>query len=176
MKNKKEYYDQFITKVPDFPKKGVLFYDITSVLLKPEVYTSLINDAHSFYSVKKIDCIAVVESRGYLIGAPLSLKMQLPLVLIRKEGKLPRAVFSEEYELEYGFGRIEVHKDDIKMYSNILLIDDILATGGTLKSSAILLERAGGKIKDIFCFIELCGINGRQLLEGYEVNSLVRYN
>ncbi|WNY60520.1 adenine phosphoribosyltransferase [Borreliella bissettiae] len=176
MKNKTEYYDQFISKIPDFPKKGVLFYDITSVLLKPEAYSSLINDVYSFYNLKKIDCIAVVESRGYLIGAPLSLKMRLPLVLIRKEGKLPREVFSEKYELEYGFGRIEVHKDDVRTYSNILLIDDILATGGTLKSSAILLERAGGKVKDIFCFIELCGINGRQSLESYEVNSLVRYS
>ncbi len=93
------------------------------------------------------------ESRGYLIGAPLVFKNATSSCLIRKEGKLPREVFGEEYELEYGFGKIEVHRDDVRMYSNILLIDDILATGGTLKSSAILLERAGGRVKDIFVLL-----------------------
>ena len=90
--------------------------------------------------------------------------MKLPLLLIRKEGKLPRQVLREEYELEYGFSSLEIHKDDVKKHSNILLVDDILATGGTLKAAAMLLEKAGGVVSDIFCFIELLGINGRDAL------------
>ncbi|AWG43127.1 adenine phosphoribosyltransferase [Candidatus Borreliella tachyglossi] len=175
MKDKTEYYDKFILKVPDFPKQGILFYDITNVLLKPEVYESLIEDVHSFYSLRRVDCIAAIESRGYLIGAPLALKMRLPLLLIRKEGKLPRQVLREEYELEYGVGSIEVHKDDVKQHSNILLVDDVLATGGTVKAAAVLLEKAGGIVSDIFCFIELLGINGRDVLEKYSFNTLVKY-
>ncbi|AYE36624.1 adenine phosphoribosyltransferase [Borrelia turcica IST7] len=176
MKDKTEYYDKFILRVPDFPKKGILFYDITNILLKTEAYESLIEDAYAFYSLKKIDCIAAIESRGYLIGSPLALKMKLPLLLIRKEGKLPRQVLREEYELEYGFSSLEIHKDDVKKHSNILLVDDILATGGTLKAAAMLLEKAGGVVSDIFCFIELLGINGRDALGEYNFNSLVRYS
>ncbi|QFP41604.1 adenine phosphoribosyltransferase [Borrelia miyamotoi] len=176
MKDKTGYYDKFIMKVPNFPKEGILFYDITNVLLKVEAYESLIRDVHAFYSTRKIDCIAAIESRGYLIGAPLALKMSLPLLLIRKEGKLPREVLKEKYELEYGFSSIEIHKDDVKQHSNILLVDDILATGGTLKAAAMLLEKAGGIVSDIFCFIELVDINGRDILREYSFNSLVKYS
>ncbi|QMU99522.1 adenine phosphoribosyltransferase [Borrelia sp. A-FGy1] len=176
MKDKTEYYDKFILKVPNFPRKDILFYDITNVLLNAEAYNSLIEDAYAFYSFKKIDCIAAVESRGYLIGSPLALKMKIPILLIRKEGKLPRQVLREEYELEYGFSSIEIHKDDVKNHSNILLVDDILATGGTLKAAALLLEKAGGVVSDIFCFIELLEIKGRDVLSKYNFNSLVRYS
>ncbi|UGQ17552.1 adenine phosphoribosyltransferase [Borrelia sp. RT1S] len=175
MVNKTGYYDEFILRVPDFPKQGILFYDITGVLLKMEAYESLIEDAYAFYSSKKIDYIAAVESRGYLVGSPLALKMKLPLLLVRKGGKLPREVLRGEYELEYGCSSIEIHKDDVKKHSNILLVDDILATGGTLKAAAMLLEKAGGVVSDIFCFIELAGLNGRDVLGDYNFNSLVRY-
>ncbi|AHH12806.1 Adenine phosphoribosyltransferase [Borrelia hermsii YBT] len=175
MKDKTGYYDKFIMRVPNFPKEGILFYDITNVLLQAEAYKSLMEDAHAFYASRKIDCIAAIESRGYLIGAPLALKMGLPLLLIRKAGKLPRQVLREEYELEYGFSSIEIHKDDVKQHSNILLVDDILATGGTLKAAAMLLKKAGGVVSDIFCFIELVKMNGRDILREYSLNSLVRY-
>ncbi|WKC58309.1 adenine phosphoribosyltransferase [Borrelia sp. P9F1] len=175
MVDRTAYYDKFISRVPNFPKPGILFYDITGVLLSAEAYESLIEDVCAFYSSKKIDCIAAIESRGYLVGSPLALRMRLPLLLIRKEGKLPREVLREEYELEYGVSSIEIHKDDVKRHSNILLVDDILATGGTLKAAAVLLEKAGGAISDIFCFIELVGINGRDALGEYNFNSLVRY-
>ncbi|AHE63084.1 adenine phosphoribosyltransferase [Borrelia parkeri] len=175
MKDKTEYYDKFIIKVPNFPKEGILFYDITNVLLKAEAYKSLIEDVHAFYLSRNIDYIAAIESRGYLIGAPLALKMGLPLLLIRKEGKLPRQVLREEYNLEYGFSSIEIHKDDVKQHSNILLVDDVLATGGTLKAAAMLLKKAGGVVSDIFCFIELVSIHGRDALREYSLNSLVKY-
>ncbi|ACH93705.1 adenine phosphoribosyltransferase [Borrelia duttonii Ly] len=175
MIDKMGYYDRFIMKVPNFPKEGILFYDISNVLLQAEAYKSLLEDAHALYSSKEIDCIAAIESRGYLIGAPLALKMNLPLLLIRKGGKLPRQVLREEYELEYGLGSIEIHKDDIKQHTKILLVDDILATGGTIRAAVRLLERAGGVISDIFCFIELVSIRGRDILGEYNVNSLVRY-
>ncbi|APR65196.1 adenine phosphoribosyltransferase [Borrelia anserina] len=176
MRDKTEYYDKFIMKVPNFPKEGILFYDITNVLLEAEAYKFLMEDAHALYSSREIDCIAAIESRGYLIGAPLALKMGLPLLLIRKGGKLPRQVLREEYELEYGFGSIEIHKDDVKQHSNILLVDDILATGGTLKAAAMLLKKAGGVVSDIFCFIELVSMNGRDILKEYSLNSLVKYS
>ncbi|BCR22185.1 adenine phosphoribosyltransferase [Borrelia sp. HM] len=175
MKDKTGYYDRFILKVPNFPKEGILFYDITNVLLKTEAYKSLLEDVYAFYSKRKIDCIAAIESRGYLIGAPLALKMSLPFLLIRKEGKLPRQVLKEKYKLEYGFSSIEIHNDDVKQNSNILLVDDILATGGTLKAAAMLLEKAGAVVSDIFCFIELVSINGRDILREYNFNSLVKY-
>ncbi|UPA18230.1 adenine phosphoribosyltransferase [Borrelia sp. MN22-0132] len=175
MKDRTEYYDKFIMKVPNFPKEGILFYDITNVLLKAEAYKSLIEDAYAFYLSRNIDYIAAIESRGYLIGAPLALKMGLPLLLIRKEGKLPRQVLRERYELEYGFSSIEIHKDDVKQHSNILLVDDVLATGGTLRAADMLLKKAGGVVSDIFCFIELVSMNGRDALREYSLNSLVRY-
>ncbi|AHH10973.1 adenine phosphoribosyltransferase [Borrelia coriaceae] len=175
MKDKTGYYDKFIMKVPNFPKEGILFYDITNVLLEAEAYKSLIEDTHAFYLSKNIDCIAAIESRGYLIGAPLALKMGLPLLLIRKEGKLPRQVLREEYELEYGVSSLEIHKDDVKQRSNILLVDDILATGGTLKAAAMLLKKTGGIVSDIFCFIELVNMNGRDVLQEYSLSSLVKY-
>ncbi|UER67919.1 adenine phosphoribosyltransferase [Borrelia sp. BU AG58] len=175
MKDRTGYYDRFILRVPDFPRQGILFYDITGVLLKTEAYESLIEDAYAFYSLRRIDCVAAIESRGYLVGSPLALRMRVPLLLIRKGGKLPREVLREEYELEYGSSSIEIHKGDVKKHSNILLVDDILATGGTLKAAAMLLEKAGGVVSDIFCFIELMGINGRGALREYNINSLVRY-
>ncbi|MFH2021447.1 MAG: adenine phosphoribosyltransferase [archaeon] len=165
-----------IREVPDFPKKGILFYDITTLLQDPAAFKQCIEQLYSLVKGMKIDKIAAIESRGYIFGAPLALKLNCGLVVIRKPGKLPYKKLSESYDLEYGSSTIEMHEDAIKKGEKVLLIDDLLATGGTMKAAINLVEKVGGVVTKILFVIELDFLNGIQKLEGYDAESLLHYD
>jgi adenine phosphoribosyltransferase len=144
-----------IRNVPDFPKKGILFKDITTALQKPEVYNAIIENLYSLIKDLDIDYIAAIESRGFIFGAPLAYKMGVGLVIIRKPGKLPADVYHEEYSLEYGTDSLEMHKDAVKKGDNVLVIDDLLATGGTVAATCRLVKKAGANVVGTLFLIEL---------------------
>jgi len=168
--------DNFIRKVKDFPKPGILFYDITSIFIYPEVFNWIIDKAFEMYKDKKIDLILAVESRGFVFASPLAYKMKLPLVLVRKAGKLPGETIKETYSLEYGSATLEVHKSDIPKDKNVLIIDDLIATGGTLKACANLVEKLGSKVYGFFGVIGLPFLNYEELLSGYDIKTLINYH
>ena len=168
--------DKAIRRVPNFPKHGILFYDITSVLTNPEACGYCIDSMEKMYRNSKIDAIAAVESRGFVFASPLADRLKLPLVLIRKKGKLPGAVYSEEYSLEYGTSTVEMQKCDIQEGMNVLVIDDLIATGGTLKAVKRLVETAGGKVIGFFGVIGLPFLNYKQELAPVEVQTLINFD
>lgn len=168
--------DLYIRRVKDFPKKGILFYDITTLLKDQKALKETIERMHELIQSRKIDKVAAIESRGFIFGMPLALKLGCGFVPIRKSGKLPAEKLSESYSLEYGSNTIEIHKDSIIKGENVLLVDDLLATGGTMKASCNLVERLGGKVAGTLFLIELNFLNGRKKLDGYVVHSLLKYN
>lgn len=165
-----------IRSVPDFPKKGIMFRDITTLLKDPAAFAAAVDRLAEAYLDEKVDKVAAVESRGFIFGAPVALRMGAGFVPIRKPGKLPAAVESAEYSLEYGTDRIEVHRDAIKPGDRVLLVDDLLATGGTINATRDLVERLGGKVVGFGFLIELDFLNGRARLDGHRVESLIRYD
>ncbi len=168
--------DDVIRKVKDFPKEGILFYDVTSIFTNPEALQWIIDKAESLYEGKKIDAILSVESRGFIIASPLAYKMSVPLALARKKGKLPGETISQSYSLEYGEATLEIHKTDIKPGMNVLIIDDLIATGGTLKACAMMVEKLGAKVAGFFGIIGLPFLNYEEALKGYEINTLINYH
>lgn len=168
--------DETIRKVPDFPKPGILFYDITSVIADPKALTYCIDKMVELYKDKSIDAVAGVESRGFIFAAPFAEKMGIPLILVRKVGKLPGETIKTSYALEYGEAEIEVHKSDVPKGGNILLVDDLLATGGTLEASARILREGGGIIDHIFGVIGLPFLGYKDKLPGIEVTTLIDYH
>ena len=164
-----------IRNVPDFPKDGINFKDITTLLNNPDALNYSI-DCIAEYAVKVgAEVIAAAESRGFIFGMPLAYKLNLPFVPIRKPGKLPADLYSASYELEYGIDSLEIHKDAFEAGKNVLLIDDLLATGGTSGAMIELVEKLGGKIVGLAYVIELEFLNGRDKLSGYDICSLVKY-
>lgn len=145
-----EILDKSIRRVPDFPKPGIMFYDVTSIFTNPPVFKYCIDKMVEFCKEKNIDGIAGIESRGFLFAAPLAEKLGIPLVLIRKKGKLPGKTYNCKYSLEYGTAEIEVHKADIKAGEKILVIDDLIATGGTLKAARNVIEQGGATVAEFF--------------------------
>lgn len=176
MNNLEKILDDSIAKVKDFPKKGILFYDITSLLLKPAVFNLIIENLYEYYSKSQLDGIIAVESRGFIFAAPLVLKFNIPLILARKKGKLPRKTISESYSLEYGEETIEIHQEDINKGKKYLLIDDLIATGGTLKAIANLVEKSGAIVGGIAAVIGLPFLNYDKLLGKYDVKTLINYH
>ncbi len=164
-----------IRDIPDFPSPGILFRDITPLLGVPEAFKYLIDSMMDHYSAEEFDCIVGIESRGFLLGAPIAYLMQKPLVLVRKQGKLPYDTLSVEYSLEYGSNIMEIQVGDIEEGSRVLVVDDLLATGGTLQAAAELVENCGGTVVGIGLVIELNGLGGRDLLGNYDLYSLVQY-
>jgi len=148
-----------IRNVPDFPQKGILFKDITTALKNPIVFQEIINNLYAMAKDMNIDYIAVVESRGYLFGAPLAYKLGVGLVIIRKAGKLPAEVVRETYGLEYGTDTLEMHKDAVERGKRVLLVDDLLATGGTIKAAGRLVEKVGGTVVGGMFLIELASLS-----------------
>ncbi|MCX8058823.1 MAG: adenine phosphoribosyltransferase [Spirochaetes bacterium] len=176
MTNLEKILDDNIRKIPDFPKKGILFYDITSILMNPYCLELIINEMEDYYKNIKIDAVIAAESRGFLFASPFCLNKKLPLILARKKGKLPGETISKTYTLEYGEATIEIHKEDLKKVDNILIIDDLVATGGTLKAIADLVEENGKKVIGIFCVIGLPFLNYNKLLGKYDVKTLINYH
>lgn len=166
---------KYIRDIPDFPKKGILFRDITTLLKDKKAFQATIDQLASHYSGKSIDHIMGIESRGFIFGSALAYKLGTGLILVRKPGKLPAATDRVEYQLEYGSDGLEIHKDAIKPGENVLIIDDLLATGGTAAAVAQLAERSKAKVAGLGFVIELNFLNGRDKLKDYDVHALVQY-
>lgn len=165
-----------IRTVPDFPKPGIMFRDITTLLQDAAAYRETIELLYQKFKDRKIDYVAAIESRGYLFGTPLALKLGAGLALIRKPGKLPAETLREEYALEYGTDAVEIHKDAIEPGKNVLIIDDLLATGGTAAAACRLIQRLNARIAAAAFIIELKGLNGREILPAdTEIFSLIQY-
>jgi len=164
-----------IRNIPDFPKKGILFRDITTVLNNKESYREVIDDLADLLQGKKIDYIVAAESRGFIFGGALAYKLRCGFVPVRKPGKLPYKTYSHSYSLEYGKDSLEIHQDAFPAGANVLVLDDLLATGGTALALAKLTEKLKGKIAAIAFLIELTGLKGRDKLQGYPVLSLIKY-
>lgn len=170
-----EILDSSIRRVPDFPKKGILFYDVTGIFINPEAFKICIDRMVSLYRNKKIDGIAAVEARGFLLGAPLAERLELPLLLIRKKGKLPAETYTEKYNLEYGTAEIEAHKSDIQRGKNYLVVDDLIATGGTLAAARSLIAQGGGTVSDFFGVVGLKEFDYENVLAPSCVTTLINY-
>lgn len=171
-----ELLDKAIRRVPDFPKEGILFYDITSILVNPEAFRFCIDKMVEIYKDKKIDAVAGIESRGFLFASPFAERLGIPLILIRKKGKLPGETYSCSYALEYGTAQIEAHKADIQAGKNYLVVDDLIATGGTLGAAKNVIEQGGGIVTDFFGVIGLPDLNYENALEGDHVTTLINYH
>lgn len=170
-----ESLDKTIRRIPDFPKPGILFYDITSILTNPEAFKYCLEQMYEIYKDSGINAIAAVESRGFIFAGSLAEKMGLPLILIRKKGKLPGDTYSCSYALEYGTATIEAHKADIKAGQKYLVVDDLIATGGTLAATKNLIEQGGGEVTDFFGVIGLPDLNYQKVLAPCKVTTLINY-
>jgi adenine phosphoribosyltransferase len=168
--------DDYIRKVPDFPKKGILFYDITSILASPAAFQYCIDSMVSIYKDKSIEAVAAIEARGFLFAAPFAAVMKIPLIPIRKKGKLPGITLSKKYILEYAQAEIEVHREDVPAGKRVLIMDDLIATGGTLGAARSLLEAGGAKVPEIFGVLGLPFLGYEKILAPTPVTTLIQYN
>ena len=164
-----------IREVPDFPKPGILFYDITPILADAKLFQQAIAVLCERHVKQKPKAVAAIDARGFIFGAAVAQKLDVGFIPIRKKGKLPFTTLDESYDLEYGSATISVHVDAVQKGDTILIVDDLLATGGTAAASARLIERLGGKIVEIAFLIELAGLKGRAKLAGYPVFSAIIY-
>jgi len=164
-----------IRNVPDFPKPGILFRDITTLLQNPAAFREAVDTLLERYRGMQFDLVAGIESRGFIMGTVLAYELGKGFVLIRKPGKLPAATIAAEYSLEYGTDRIEMHVDSVSAGQRVLLVDDLLATGGTMQAACNLVKQSGGEVAECSFLIELAGLNGRQRLDGHSVFSLLTY-
>ena len=167
--------EDYIRSIPDFPEKGIVFRDVTSVLQDADGLKLAIDELAKLLEGIDCDVIAGTESRGFIFGMPLAYLLHKPFVLVRKAGKLPCETVSKTYDLEYGTATIEIHKDAISKGQKVVLVDDLIATGGTMKAAAELVEELGGEVVKMIFLIELAGLEGRKVLEGYDVYSVVVY-
>ncbi|MDR3625287.1 MAG: adenine phosphoribosyltransferase [Ignavibacteriaceae bacterium] len=166
---------KYIREVQDFPKKGISFKDVTTLLKEPEAINETLKQLLAFAKDLNVTKVVGIESRGFIFGAMLAEKLNAGFIPIRKPGKLPAETESITYALEYGTDTIEIHKDAIKIGERVLLHDDLLATGGTAKAAAKLIERLGGEVVQISFVVELTALKGREKLKNYDVRSLVEY-
>ncbi len=164
-----------IRDVPDFPKKGIIFKDITPLLQDPILFKEAVNQLCEHFKDEKIDVVASVESRGFILGTTVAYNLGTGFVPVRKKGKLPYRTYSATYALEYGEDTLEIHQDAIKSGDRVLIIDDLLATGGTVGAAIELVKKMGGKIAGIGFLIELTFLNGREKNKGYDMFSLIKF-
>jgi len=167
---------EFIRDVPDFPKPGILFRDITPLLAVPRAFRQAVARLADPFRDAKIDVVAAAEARGFLFAAPLALELDAGLVPIRKPGKLPYETLSLTYELEYGTDTLEIHADAIPPGADVLVVDDLLATGGTIEACCQMVEKAGGKVAGCAFLIELAALGGAKRIDRYRMVSLIRYD
>lgn len=165
----------FIRDVPDFPIEGVVFKDITPLLQSPEAFEHAVAQLEAYCRPKRPDVIVAIEARGYVLAAPLALRLGAAFVPARKPGKLPWKTIREEYQLEYGVTALELHEDAITPRQRVVIVDDVIATGGTLRATRRLVERLGGVVVGVACLVELAFLNGRQALEGSDFFSVLTY-
>ncbi|WP_297134021.1 adenine phosphoribosyltransferase [Terrisporobacter sp.] len=166
---------QTVRVIEDFPKEGISFKDITTLLQDGEALKYAIDQMIEDLKDKNVDLIAGPEARGFLMGTPVAYGMGIGFIPVRKPGKLPGEVESYEYDLEYGSNRLEIHKDAIKPGQRVAIVDDLLATGGTMEAAAKLIEKLGGEVVSMQFLIELEDLEGREKLANYDVNSLIKY-
>ena len=167
--------EDYIRTIPDFPEEGIMFRDITTVLGDADGFKLAIDEMTKLLDGVDFDVIAGTESRGFIFGTPLAYNLHKPFVLIRKKGKLPYKTISQEYDLEYGKAEIEMHIDSVKEGQKVVLVDDLIATGGTMEAAAQLVEKLGGEVVKMLFLLELEGLEGRKRLEKYSVGSVVKY-
>lgn len=167
--------EDYIRSIPDFPEKGIIFRDVTSVLQDADGLKLAIDEMVKLLAGVDCDVIAGTESRGFIFGMPIAYLLNKPFVLVRKAGKLPCETISKTYDLEYGSATIEIHKDAIQKGQKVVLVDDLIATGGTMKAAAELVEELGGEVVKMLFLIELAGLEGRKVLSDYDVASVVAY-
>lgn len=173
MKMKK--IEEYVRSIPDFPEKGIVFRDVTSVLQDADGLHLAIDSMQAMLNDVEYDLLLGPESRGFIFGVPIAYNMHKPFIPVRKKGKLPCETISTEYALEYGTATIEMHKDAIKEGQKVVIIDDLMATGGTIEAIIKLVEKLGGIVVKAVFLIELEGLNGRDKLEGYDVDSVIKY-
>ena len=167
--------EDYVVSIPDFPEPGIIFRDVTSVIQDAEGLQLAIDEMQKLLDGVEFDVLAGTESRGFIFGMPIAYNMKKPFVLVRKKGKLPRETVEMSYDLEYGSATIEMHKDAIKPGQKVVLVDDLIATGGTIEAAAKLVEQLGGEVVKIIFLMELAGLEGRKKLEKYDVASVVCY-
>lgn len=167
--------EDYVVTIPDFPEPGIMFRDVTSVIQDAEGLQLAIDSLQGLLNGIEFDVLVGAESRGFIFGMPIAYNMHKPFVLVRKKGKLPRETISKEYALEYGTAEIEMHKDAIKPGQKVVLVDDLIATGGTMKAAAELVEELGGEVVKIIFLMELAGLHGRDVLSGYDVDAVITY-
>lgn len=165
----------YIREVPDFPKPGILFYDITTLLQNPLALRMTVDRFVWFFADRQIDKVVGIESRGFMFGPIVAYDLNAGFVPVRKPGKLPAEKVRQSYDLEYGTDTLEIHRDAIQPGDNVLIVDDLIATGGTARATAQLVEQLGGKVSGFGFIIELTFLPGREQLQGYDVTSLIQY-
>ncbi|MBE5929814.1 MAG: adenine phosphoribosyltransferase [Lachnospiraceae bacterium] len=167
--------EDYIRTIPDFPEEGIMFRDITTVLQDADGFALAIDEMQKLLADTEFDVIVGAESRGFIFGAPLAYNMKKAFVPVRKKGKLPCETVEATYDLEYGTATIEMHKDSIKPGQKVVIVDDLIATGGTIEAAAKLIEELGGEVVKIVFLLELAGLEGRARLGKYEVETVVTY-
>ena len=168
--------EEYVRSIPDFPEPGIIFRDITTILQDPDGLHLAIQSMQDKLKDTEFDVVVGTESRGFIFGVPIAYNLHKAFVPVRKKGKLPCETVSMEYDLEYGSAVIEMHKDSIKPGQKVVLVDDLVATGGTIEAAIKLVEELGGEVVKVVFLMELAGLKGRERLKGYEVESVLCYD
>lgn len=168
--------EEYVRSIPDFPEPGIIFRDVTSILQDADGLKLAIDSMQDCLKDTDVDVIIGTESRGFIFGMPIAYNLHKPFVLVRKKGKLPCETISRTYDLEYGTATIEMHKDSIRPGQKVAIIDDLIATGGTIEAAAKMVEELGGEVVKIVFLMELAGLKGREKLAGYDVESVICYD
>lgn len=167
--------EDYVTSITDFPEPGIIFRDVTSVLQDPEGLSLAIDSMKELVGNTEFDLIAGTESRGFIFGVPIAYSLHKAFIPVRKKGKLPRETVSASYDLEYGSAEIEMHRDSVKPGQKVIIVDDLIATGGTVEATVNMIESLGGEVVKIIFLMELAGLKGREKLKGYDVESVICY-
>lgn len=167
--------EDYIKTIPDYPQPGIMFRDITTVVQDPDGLKLAIDEMQRQLEGIDFDVVVGAESRGFVFGMPIAYNMHKGFVMVRKKGKLPRETIEQSYDLEYGQATVEMHKDSIKPGQKVVIVDDLIATGGTIEAIVKMVEALGGEVVHISFLLELAGLNGREKLKGYDVSSVVAY-